>query len=67
MGSTPIERPTRDKGIDTIVKYRIRVRNNMSSSDVNVQAEFSKYVPFENGALVTPADAEMFARSLALS
>lgn len=39
----------------------------MSSSDVNVQAEFSKYVPFENGALVTPADAEMFARSLALS
>mmetsp|Transcript_97404 Transcript_97404/g.231755 ORF Transcript_97404/g.231755 Transcript_97404/m.231755 type:complete len:761 (+) Transcript_97404:54-2336(+) len=57
------ERPTRDKGIDTIVKYRIRVRNNMSSSDVNVQAEFSKYVPFENGALVTPADAEMFARS----
>ena len=61
-GKAP-DRPARDKGIDTVVKYQIRVRNNMSSSDVNVQSEFSQYVRFEDGAVEKAEDAEMFERS----
>lgn len=61
-GKAP-ERPARENGIDTIVKYQIRVHNNMSSSDVDVQAEFAKYVRFEDGAVNNPEDAEMFERS----
>ena len=60
-GKSP-DRQAREHGIDTIVKYQIRIRNNMTSSDVDVQAEFSKYVRFEDGA-AEPADVEMFARS----
>jgi len=61
-GKDPV-RTAREKGIDTIVKYQIRIRNNQTSSDVNVQAEFARYVRFENGAVVSPEDADMFARS----
>ena len=61
-GKAP-DRPARDKGIDTVVKYQIRVRNNMSSSDVNVQSEFAQYVRFEDGAVEKAEDAEMFERS----
>lgn len=54
-GKAP-ERPARENGIDTIVKYQIRVHNNMSSSDVDVQAEFAKYVRFEDGAVNNPEE-----------
>jgi len=60
-GQAP-DRTSRANGIDTIVKYQIRVHNNMTSSDVNVQAEFSKFVRFEDGAAV-PEDVEMYQRS----
>ena len=60
-GQAP-DRTSRANGIDTIAKYQIRVHNNMTSSDVNVQAEFSKFVRFEDGAAV-PEDVEMYQRS----
>eukprot|EP00437_Effrenium_voratum_P031060 CAMPEP_0181412582 /NCGR_PEP_ID=MMETSP1110-20121109/8500_1 /TAXON_ID=174948 /ORGANISM="Symbiodinium sp., Strain CCMP421" /LENGTH=761 /DNA_ID=CAMNT_0023535307 /DNA_START=42 /DNA_END=2327 /DNA_ORIENTATION=- len=61
-GKDPL-RTARENGIDTIVKYQIRVRNNKTSSDVDVQAEFAKFVRFEDGAVLPATDAEMFARS----
>ena len=61
-GKDPL-RTTRDKGIDTIVKYQIRVRNNKTSSDVNVQAEFARFARFEDGAILPAEDAAMFAKS----
>lgn len=57
------DRASRPNGIDTVVKYQIRIHNNMSSSDVDVQAEFSKFVRFEDGAVAAPEDAEIFERS----
>ncbi|CAL1174098.1 unnamed protein product [Cladocopium goreaui] len=57
------DRASRPNGIDTVVKYQIRIHNNMSSSDVDVQAEFSKFVRFEDGAVVAPEDVEIFERS----
>ena len=65
-GKDPV-RTAREKGIDTIVKYQIRVRNNKTSSDVNVQAEFAKFARFDNGAVLPEEDADMFARSTAHS
>lgn len=35
------DRASRPNGIDTVVKYQIRIHNNMSSSDVDVQAQNS--------------------------
>ena len=65
-GKDPL-RTIRDKGIDTIVKYQIRVLNNKSSSDVNVQAEFAKFARFDDGSVLPATDAEIFARSRAHS
>lgn len=57
------DRASRPNGIDTVAKYQIRIHNNMSSSDVDVQAEFSKFVRFEDGAVAAPEDAQIFERS----
>ena len=36
------DRASRPNGIDTVAKYQIRIHNNMSSSDVDVQAQNSR-------------------------
>ena len=60
-GQTP-DRTSRMNGIDTVAKYQIRIHNNMTSADVNVEAEFSKYVPFVDGA-AQDEDVKIFERS----
>ena len=45
------DRASRPNGIDTVVKYQIRIHNNMSSSDVDVQAQNSRILPEKNARL----------------